>query len=184
VLGAFLEEAGASHLFEPLSYCVRELAVNAQKANTKRLYFESRSLDPTDPAQYAHGMIHFKRDTLDEQKLYRDLLRERGLSIKIELIKRQNALSLAVRNSVEVLPSELIRVRQKIIRARKLHSLDEVLEEFVDESEGAGLGILVLILMFKKLGFTGDFFQFYAVGGHTVARILLPLTPPPKSSET
>jgi len=176
LLKLFLDELGVPSLFEPLSFCVRELAVNAKKANTKRLYFEVRNLDPRSPSDYHRGMLGFKRDTLDDQDQYLRLLKDRGFTVKIEFLKWQDTCSVAVRNSVEVLPAELERVRDKIEKAHRYASLEVALGEVLDESEGAGLGIVVLILMLKRLGFTGDFFQFYTVGGETVARIVLPLT--------
>jgi hypothetical protein len=176
LLKNFLDELGVSQLFDPLSFCVRELAVNAKKANTKRLYFEVRNLDPHNPDDYHRGMTAFKRDTLDDQDQYLRLLKDRGYTIKIEFLKWGNSCSVAVRNSVEVLPAELERVKDKIEKSRGYASLEDALGEVLDETEGAGLGIVVLILMLKRLGFTGDFFQFYTVEGETVARIILPLT--------
>jgi hypothetical protein len=176
VLEAYLAELGVPYLFDQLSFCIRELAVNAKKANTKRVYFESRGLDILDPDAYREGMAHFKRDTLDDQATYLQLLKERDLYIKIEFLRWQQSCSVAVKNNVLVTPAELDRVKDKIAKSQQYANLEDAFGEVLDESEGAGLGILVLILMLKKLGFTGDFFQFYTMGGETVARIILPLT--------
>lgn len=176
LLKVFLDDLGVPHLFDPLSFCVRELAVNAKKANTKRLYFESMKLDPRDPVEYQRGMATFKRDTLAEHDLYLAMAKDRGLFIKIEFLKWQDSCSVAVRNNVPVLPAELERVKDKINKSRQYSSLEDALGEVLDETEGAGLGIVVLILMLKRIGFGGDFFQFYTLGGETVARIILPLT--------
>jgi hypothetical protein len=176
LLKVFLDELGVSFLYDQFSFCIRELAVNAKKANTKRIYFKRRGLDPSDPDDYRLGMESFKRETLDQQDLYRKLLKEEELYIKIEFLRWQESCSVAVRNNVEVFPEELRRVRDKISKSHRYGNLEEALGEVLDESEGAGLGIVVLILMLKKIGFTGDFFQFYTVGGETVARIILPMT--------
>ena len=45
ILEAYLVELGQERILEPLSYCLKELIINAQKANTKRLYFEEKGLD-------------------------------------------------------------------------------------------------------------------------------------------
>jgi len=176
LLQVYLEELGVAYLFDQLSFCIRELAVNAKKANTKRVYFQSRGLDIDDPAQYVEGMAHFKRDTLDDQAVYLELLKEAGLYVKIEFLKWEKGCSVAVRNNVLVAPTELERVKDKIAKSHEYASLEDAFGEVLDESEGAGLGILVLILMLKKLGFGGDFFQFYTMGEETVARIIRPLT--------
>jgi hypothetical protein len=49
VLETFLREVGQEKLKDYLVYCVRELAVNAKKANTKRVYFMERGLDLQNP---------------------------------------------------------------------------------------------------------------------------------------
>jgi hypothetical protein len=44
ILGVFLRELGQDALVDRLAYCLKELAVNAKKANTKRIYFEEKGL--------------------------------------------------------------------------------------------------------------------------------------------
>ena len=45
ILVVFLQELGQEKLKDPLAYCLRELAVNAKKANTKRVFFREKGLD-------------------------------------------------------------------------------------------------------------------------------------------
>ena len=174
VLGAFLAETGGENLFDQLSFCIRELAVNAKKANTKRLYFGERNLDLGSSGDYTRGMAGFKADTLGDQGRYLSLLKERDLYVKIEFLRYRGLSSVAVRNPGEALAVEVSRVREKIARAHRYASVQDALEEALDETEGAGLGLVFLVLMLKKVGFTGEFFRFYTVGGETVARIFLP----------
>ena len=176
ILGVYLEDLGLGFLFDQLSYCLRELAVNAKKANTKRLYFQQRGLNLTDPADYSHGMESFKHDTLNNQHFYLELLKKHNLYIKLEFLRYQENCTIAIRNNVPILDAELARVREKIDKAGRYSSLEDAFSEVLDESEGAGLGILVMMLMLRKVGFSGDFFQIYTLGGETVARIILPLT--------
>ena len=60
VLDVFLNELGQARLKDYLVYCLRELAVNAKKANTKRVYFETRGLNLNDPEEYEEGMKQVK----------------------------------------------------------------------------------------------------------------------------
>ncbi|MDR3199836.1 MAG: hypothetical protein LBT68_00125, partial [Spirochaetales bacterium] len=64
VLEIFLKELGQDSLKDPLAYCLRELAVNAKKANTKRVYFHDKGLNILDDEQYRTGMEKFKAETL------------------------------------------------------------------------------------------------------------------------
>jgi len=176
LLKVFLDELGVSSLYDQFSFCIRELAVNAKKANTKRLFFKRHGLDLSRAEDYRRGMENFKTETLEQQELYRRLLKEEDLYIKIEFLRWEKTCSVAVRNNVVVTPEELARVQDKISQSRRYETLEEALAEVLDESEGAGLGLVILIMMLKKLGFSGEFFQFYTTGGETVARIILPLT--------
>ena len=58
VLEAYLDAVGMKSLRTKLAYCLHELAANAKKANTKRLYFRERNLDINDPHQYEEGMTN------------------------------------------------------------------------------------------------------------------------------
>lgn len=175
LLKVFLDELGMPQVFDALSFCIRELAVNAKKANTKRLYFAEKGLDPSGP-DYEKGMATFKQDILEDQDHYLRLLKEKDLWITIEFLKWEKTCSVAVRNNVPILATELARVNLKIALSRNFQSLEDAMGEALDESEGAGLGIVVLVLMLRRLGFPGDSFQFYTLGDETVARIILPLT--------
>src|SRR5579864_8491607 len=62
ILEVYLEELGQTGILEPLSYCLKELIANAQKANMKRLYFDDKGLDITSAADYDAGMPDFRRE--------------------------------------------------------------------------------------------------------------------------
>ena len=79
VLESFLSEIGHNSIFNPISYCVKELAVNAKKANTKRVYFSEKSLDINKSGDYESGMKNFKEDTLSNIDHKLMLQKESGL---------------------------------------------------------------------------------------------------------
>ncbi len=174
VLGVFLQEMGQEKLLDPLAYCLRELAVNAKKANTKRVYFKEKSLDLYDDAQYRLGMESFKKETLDNIDYWLKLQKEANLYVKVIFQKKDRDLHIYVCNNVEILQKELIRVYDRIARSRAFTSLEEALSTVLDDSEGAGLGIVILVLMLKKLGLDEDSFDIDTENGETVARITVP----------
>ncbi len=176
LLKVFLEEIGVPFILEQISYCLKELVVNAKKANTKRLYFHEKALNPIDEEQYRLGMKDFKADMLQNQSHYLKLLKEKELYVKVEFLYRKDMVSVAVRNNVALLPAEEERIRDKITKAMSYNTLEDAFSDMLDESEGAGLGILVLVLMLKKVGFDGEFFRVYTHEQETVARLILPLS--------
>ncbi|MDR1931857.1 MAG: HDOD domain-containing protein [Spirochaetales bacterium] len=175
VLEIFLKELGQESLKDPLAYCLRELAVNAKKANTKRVYFHDKGLNILDDEQYRTGMENFKIETLDNIDHWLTLQKEAGYYIKVIYQVRGQNLNLFVCNNAEITQKEQIRVYDRIARSRAFASLEEALSTVLDDSEGAGLGIVIMVLMLKKLGLNEDAFDIDAKNGETVARLSIPM---------
>ncbi|HUZ18883.1 MAG TPA: HDOD domain-containing protein [Spirochaetia bacterium] len=176
VLGLLLKEFGQEQLKDRLAYCMKELAVNAKKANTKRVYFLDKQLDINNGDQYEVGMKTFKQETLDNIDHYLQKQKEQGLYIKVAFHPRGKELVIAVRNNVEISRKEQMRVYDRIARSRAYDSMEEALSAVLDDSEGAGLGIVILVLMLKKIGLTEDAFDIDVEDGETVASMTIPFS--------
>ena len=176
ILSLFLDEFGQKEIKDRLVYIMKELTVNAKKANTKRIYFIEKGLDITNPEQYQEGMKNFKGETLDNIKFYLDKQKEAGLYIKTVFHAREKTFTLSVRNNTLISKKEQIRVYDRIARARAFESMEEALSSVLDDSEGAGLGIVILVLMLKKMGLSEDAFDIDVVKDDTVAKITIPFS--------
>ncbi len=176
VLENFLVELGQERLKEPLSYCLRELAVNAKKAYTPRGYFQEKKLDLGKDQDYELGMKTFKQETFDNLQYYLQKQKEAGLYIKVVFQTKGKTLSIMVRNNVEITRKEQIRVFDRLARSRAFSSLEEAFATVLDSSEGAGLGIVILVLMMKKIGLSEDCFSIDSDGGETTATITIPFS--------
>lgn len=175
VLEVFLSELGQAKIKDYLVYCLRELAVNAKKANTKRVYFETRGLNLHDPDEYDEGMKSFKSDTMENLSFYLQKQKEKQYYIKIIFQARGSNVVLEVRNNSELTRTEFLRVQDKLARSRKYTSLEEAMAQVLDASEGAGLGLVILVLMLKKMGLDEECFDLHVENGETVARITVPV---------
>jgi putative nucleotidyltransferase with HDIG domain len=175
VVTAFLKLAGQENLKDYIIYCVQELAVNAKKANTKRVYFTERGLDLSSPEDYREGMVNFKENTLNNIAHYLQLQKEKGLYIKLILQIKKNIIHIEIRNNVAVTKTELIRIHDKLARSRQYNSLEDAFAQVLDDSEGAGLGLVILVLMLKKMGLDEDCFDILGTEKETIARIVIPL---------
>lgn len=175
VVSVFLREANQEKLKDYIVYCVQELAVNAKKANTKRVYFIERGLDLSNPDDYKEGMQHFKENTLSNIAHYLQLQKEKGLYIKLVLQIKKNIIHVEIRNNVVITKTELIRIHDKLARSRQYNNLEDALAQVLDDSEGAGLGLVILVLMLKKIGLDEDCFDIFNTDKETIARIVIPL---------
>lgn len=176
ILAKFLSELGYEHLKDHLAYCIRELAVNAKKANTKRVFFTERGLDIEDPDDYKEGMLNFKTTTLENIGHYLQLQKDKGLYVKIIYFAQGNRILFEVRNNVVATKTELVRIQDKLARSRQYHTLEEALTQVLDDTEGAGLGLVILILMLKKMGLDDDSFDITTSETETISRISIALS--------
>jgi hypothetical protein len=176
VVTMFLEQIKLEELKDSLAYCVQELVVNAKKANTKRVYFMERGLNLYDPGDYQTGMADFKEDTLKNIAYYLQLQKKWGLYIKVILQIKKDVISIEVRNNVKITNAELNRIYDKLVRARQFDTLDDAIAQLVDNSEGAGLGLVILALLMKKAGLEESCFNILRTNRETIARIIIPPT--------
>jgi HD-like signal output (HDOD) protein len=176
ILEVYLAELGQEHIKEPLSYCLKELINNAQKANTKRLYFEEKQLDITNDADYESGMRDFRRESAERIGHWLDLLKERNMFIGITFHTTSGNLSISVRNNAELTSREQTRIYDRITRARAFHSFVEALAQPIDSTEGAGLGILILLQFLKRIGLGEEAFSIEPREGETVASLMIPMS--------
>lgn len=175
ILRVFLEELNQNHMAEYLSYCLNELITNAKKANTKRVYFKLKKLDITNKADYDLGMKTFKEDTLNDINYYLNLQKKAGLYVRLILQFRNGKIKIEVRNNSDLTVFEYKRIHDKLSRAQQYTSVEDALEHILDDSEGAGLGLVIMILMLEKIGLTEENFQTLCENGETITRIILPL---------
>ncbi|MDR1306351.1 MAG: hypothetical protein LBK74_02100 [Treponema sp.] len=174
VISFFLNYVQQNRLRDNVIYCVQELVVNAKKANTKRVYFIDRGLNLSDQTDYQKGMVTFKDDTLNNINYYLDLQRQQGLYVKIILHLKDNLITIEVRNNASITVTELERIRRRIQKAREYNDMEEALGQLLDDSEGAGLGLVMLVIMLKKLGLGTDAFDILRTANETIARIVIP----------
>ncbi|MCH1912757.1 HDOD domain-containing protein [Leptospira noguchii] len=174
ILDRYLQYLDIGPLRECIFSILRETLMNAIKANQKRMVFKEAGLDIKDPDQYLIGMERFKEELISKKDLYADLLEQNGLYVLITFGFNQNSFLLKVSNNVGILPEEDQRIQERISKARSYNDLSEVFENHGDESEGAGLGLAMSLLMLKNEGIEGDSYRIKSEEGITSAYIKIP----------
>lgn len=174
VTSLFLQKCRQEHLFEYLNFCLSELLTNAKKANTKRVYFLEKNLDINNPDDYKIGMENFKEETLTNIDYYLELQKKAGLYIKLQLQLKADKIHIEIRNNSILTKAEEERIQEKLNSVQKYTSLEETYANVLDQSEGAGLGIIIIVLMLQKVGLTKDNYQVFVKDNETITRLVLP----------
>ncbi|AFG38468.1 hypothetical protein [Spirochaeta africana] len=173
ILEMYLREVGRPELQNKLSYCIHELAGNAKKANTKRVYFKEKGLDIHNPTEYHLGMQNFKAETVENIEEYVALQEAADLYVKFQFKREGRTVKIAVRNNAVLTREENERIQQKIRLAREADSLPDIIAQSEDYTEGAGLGLVMSIMMLRNLGISTDNFQVLSRNGETYAVLYL-----------
>jgi hypothetical protein len=173
VLNRYLGEVGMHRLMGNLGYCIHELAGNAHKANLKRIYFQEKGLDIHDPQDYELGMQWFKDDVLDRPEHFSARQRENGLYVKFHFHVQGDVLKIVIRNNVKLVPVEKKKIRAKFKLAKRAYNLADAYGAAEDYSEGAGLGIVMLNIMLRNMGFRDRSFRVYVKDGETISFLSL-----------
>jgi signal transduction histidine kinase len=172
-LTAFLQRFQMESLADRLWYCIEELLVNAKKANTKRVYFLEKQLDITKTCDYEKGMKSFKADTFSDIDRYLRLQKEAKLYVKLILQEKREKIEIEVRNNVELMPNEYRRMHDKLARASQ-YDVEDTFRQ-TDETEGAGLGLAIIVLFLKQIGLSEANLSIVFEKGKTSVRICLPI---------
>lgn len=175
-LDVCLAALGQEQMKEGLFFCVRELVNNAKKANNKRVYFKERELDIANPADYERGMRSFRDDVFSSVPHYLARMTELGYYIDVTIQRRNQSLELRVSCNIEMVPKEHARVYDRIAHSRAFDTVEEAFGSVLDDSEGAGLGLTIVLLYLRKLGLPEDAFDLSSHSGVTTARLTVPFS--------
>ena len=165
-------------LASAVSMLIKELTVYAAKANFKKLLFLEKSVDVKNPADYERGMKLFREAITDTMPFeYGAKAKEASLNVHTSFDFDAERIIIEVKNNLPMSPIEEQRVREKLRQAMECEDIADFMMENVDETEGAGLGIILSLMALKSsaidphaLTISTDF------KNETIARVEIPLT--------
>ena len=157
--------------------CTKELALNGTKANIKRIFFEENNLDINDEEDYEKG-IHLYKNVIREEEVikYGPKAKQKGLFVKISFIHNAEVLKIEVMNNTEMTDQEATRLREKFSQVMKYDDLMQYYTDHADDTEGAGLGLALIMILLMAEGINPGFFRIGMEKNSTIARLEIPLT--------
>jgi len=173
ILSIFLSVCKKERFLSSLAYSSSELLGNADKANIKRCFCKECNLDINNPLDYEAAMIDFKVEISTNLNHYRELQEKNGLYIKYKLSYIDGKIILRIINKATLTEDEKRRIQKKIEKARQYQSIEEAYLT-IDQSEGSGLGLIIIILMLKQIGLGPECFNIESKNGETISSVLIP----------
>lgn len=178
ILNLVLEHYERSDLIHAVYTAVKELAINAVKANMKRVVFQRRGLDIDEPADVQKGLV-FLKERLQQGALVPFALeaREFGLVVLLDFFFEENACVIEIRNNTLLSVDENQRLRSKLARSMTYEDIAQFYMDNADPTEGEGLGMTMITVMLRQNQIDPHCFTIFTEGRETVARLELPLKP-------
>jgi len=174
VVVRYLSRRDSLFLLNSIVTILREVVVNALKANAKRVFFLKNNLDINNQVDYEKGMERFKEEVIGDFELIESDLQNSDFYIKILFLIKEDNFIIRVSNNVSITSKELERINYRIDKAIEYDDFSEVYEHVDDDSEGAGLGIVLTVLFLKNMGVNPRNFKISSDKGVTNTTLTIP----------
>jgi putative nucleotidyltransferase with HDIG domain len=174
ILTRLLAKNDQIYLLNSVITILREIIINALKANAKRIFFNKENLDINNERLYKKGMNKFKQDVVGDFDSIESDLRRSDYHVLITFSLESGTITISVSNNSPILPIELERINYRIEKAIKYNDFSEAYAEIEDDTEGAGLGIVLTILLLKNMGIDARNYQIEKDGNSTRTMLTIP----------
>lgn len=177
LIATVLKKYGREGLQAALYSCVKEIVVNATKANAKRVFFDEHGLKVADRDDYVKGMKRIK-ELLSENWImeYGRKAKQRNMEVSIAVNHNADGLRIEVKNDADILPTDEERIRLKLAEGTTYDDLASFYMKNMDNTEGEGLGLVMNLLLLKAENINPALFRVGMVNGKSLARIEIPFS--------
>jgi hypothetical protein len=186
ILRTILTKYNKEEWSDVLYTCVKEVILNAAKANIKRVVFKENNINPTNPDDYKKGISILREYTTEHKSLeLLPKLKEYGYDVVTTFYYNEKVLNVKVKNRFVLYKFEEERIREKFSRAVKVRNLADYYMAYMGEhtsseddefQEASGLGIILVNVLLKSIGINPRhaFVIFSNKYGETVAKLQIP----------
>lgn len=174
ILSRELDKHDLQYLIYSVITIIRELIVNSLKANAKRIFFQINDLDINNPKHYKTGIERFKDEVVGDFDSIKDQILASDNQIKLKITEENDCFVFTIKNSVPIIPEELERINHRITVAAARENFSDIYEIIEDETEGAGLGLALIVMFLKSINVDVTSFRIRSDGNITVATVNIP----------
>ncbi|MEQ9365574.1 MAG: HDOD domain-containing protein [Leptospirales bacterium] len=163
-----------TYLNEMVLVLLKEIISNCSKANAKRIYFENIEADFSTDAGYDRAIRNFSQNVLRDWDLFLSENQNTRFYIRVDVRATSEHLIFIIENNIELLPRERERIQKKFESFKKFHDINSAFSEIRDESEGAGLGIFLILSLLENVQVSAENYRIVSEGGVTRNEVYLP----------
>ena len=173
LVSKILSRKDLHYLIDTSITVIREIVLNALKANAKRIFFKKNNMDINSPVDYNAGMKEFRKMVTNFSNLQNEI-NNSNLRIVTKFENNENGISVEVYNNINIQDQEHERIAKRLKESKKNIEFNDLYNEFYDSTEGAGLGIILSILLLKNAGINNDFFVINTGENFVKIKLLIP----------
>lgn len=180
VLSNILSTHDCQDMLAPVYTSIKELMINAIKANYKTIYFEGYNpkINTDTTIDYETALRLFQLEITRENAItFEEFARAGDYKTEIEFWTMEKVLHVMVTNPVKMTETELANVNRKLLDAEKCKDLADYFLNNMDDPyrEGAGLGLILIMMMLKSLRAPKDSLVITSEENKTSAYLKIPL---------
>ena len=172
IVQEYLKQINLEKAYNLLCLCLEEIISNSVKANIKRAYFLSHNLDINNHDDYEKGMISFKEDGLCKIKdpYFINKINSMGLYVKLYFFLDNNCLTITAKNNSVISREEIERINKRLMLSEG-KSAEELFMNSIDQTEGAGLGIIMIKKILSQISSAEDCFSIKSTDTETITEL-------------
>ncbi|EQA62225.1 MULTISPECIES: hypothetical protein [Leptospira] len=177
-VGLILDRVTHPTLIPTVYTIIKELVINACKANQKRIFFKEKGLDLNDVSDYEKGVREYKSIFSEEMsESYGQKAKKEGYYCLISFYYSSDGIRIEVVNNAPITEQEEKSLREKLEKGMRYNDIAQFYLDNEDNTEGAGLGLALILIMLKGEGIDPSYFRIIIREDITIARLEIPLTP-------
>ncbi len=159
--------------------CVKELLVNASQSNIKKTFFVETKIDEKDQIKYLTAKRKVRKIMTEHCLPYlREKLKKYNYDVQIKIENKDNGIIIIVQNPNPLYRAEEERIIRQNLKKAMENDFFDLRMFYSDDAvndEGAGLGLLFIVNLLKKMEINPAYFRIGIIQNNTVARIEIPI---------
>ena len=163
-----------AYLSETVFMVLKELLMNANRANAKKIFLEKNNVDVLNEEAYREGLKRFKAEILNNWEVNRGGISDQKTYVKMNIEENDNNIVFRITNNSPLLPIEEERIKLRLQKAESYKTVIDAYKDMGDPSESAGLGLVMSVLLLRNIGLNRDKLILIRNDTETTFKVVIP----------